>query len=184
MAKESAGDNIRKNKDLILWGVGGFLAWQYVAKPILEFLHLKETKEHAEFTDELQEQSAAGIWSKNWIDTRPQNLPARFNTLILAKYSTTLQWAKNIYEAIDWWKINDDEEKIYSVFREMKYKSNVSQTAARFSELYKKDLLEFLNYYLNDEFHYLKDQTEMAKVLEIVKNLPFGFKDNKTGEII
>ena len=45
---------------------------------------------------------------------------------------------------------NDDEEKIYGVFRAMKTQSQIAALAKRFNQLKGKDLYSYLRDYLND----------------------------------
>jgi hypothetical protein len=78
---------------------------------------------------------------------------------------TTVSYAdafcKLIYDAHG--LFNDDEAGIYGAFAALHYKTQVSWMAARFFALYQKDLLGYLNSFLNTE--------ELAKVSAIVLKL-------------
>jgi hypothetical protein len=69
--------------------------------------------------------------------------------------------AKTLYEAIGW--LYDDETAVYGVFRQLKYKTQVSFLADVFYQKYKADLYQYLARNLNS--------TEIGIVNGIVSNL-------------
>lgn len=72
------------------------------------------------------------------------------------KLSTDLGDAKGYF--------NDDEEKLYSVFRRIQTQYQLSLLSMIFAHTYKKDLLEYLKSFTSDD--------EMQKILTMVKNYP------------
>jgi hypothetical protein len=63
---------------------------------------------------------------------------------------------------------NDDEDKLYSVFRLIQTQFQLSSLSIIFNFYYKKDLLEYLKSFLSAE--------EIAPILNQVKNYPQYFK--------
>lgn len=61
---------------------------------------------------------------------------------------------------------NDDELSVYSVFKRMRYKTQITQVANLFYLEHKKDLLEYLKSFMSD--------AELSKIYTIVKDLPAG----------
>lgn len=61
---------------------------------------------------------------------------------------------------------NDDETALYSVFRYLKTKTQVSQLAEVFERIYSRDLYSYLQSFLNE--------SELSKVYNTIKNLPTG----------
>lgn len=97
--------------------------------------------------------NAAGYFSPNYWKTKSG---AHITTAAYAD-----QWCALVYGAHSWY--NDDEAKIYGAFAALKYKTQVSWLAQNFFAKYQKDLLGYLQGFLNT--------TEMAKVSNIVLKL-------------
>lgn len=68
---------------------------------------------------------------------------------------------------------HDDNEKLYSVFRNIQTQFQLSLVAFNFNLKYKKDLLEYIKSFLNSD--------EIERVFDMVKNYPLL---KKTGIII
>ena len=68
---------------------------------------------------------------------------------------------------------HDDNEKLYSVFRNIQTQFQLSNVAFYFNLKYKKDMLEYIKSFLNSD--------EIERVFDIVKNYPLL---KKTGIII
>jgi hypothetical protein len=83
------------------------------------------------------------------------------NKLLMLKAEVAERYAKEIYDAFGFF--DDDENKIYSVFRILKDKVQVSQVAKAYSGKYKVNLIEHLRSKLSN--------TEVAEVLKIVSGL-------------
>jgi len=62
--------------------------------------------------------------------------------------------------------VNDDELGVYSAFKAVRYKTQVSQVAEVFKREYNLDLLEYLRTFLNDK--------ELARVSSLIDGLPPG----------
>lgn len=82
-------------------------------------------------------------------------------TYLLNSASATLL-AKNIYDSKGYF--NDDEDKLFGVFKSLKTKSQVSYLAEFFYKKYSKDLVAYLQTFLNDD--------EMARLKKIIDPLP------------
>jgi len=77
------------------------------------------------------------------------------------KQSVTDDFAKQIFNAKGFF--NDDEDTIFSVFRQQKYRSQISWLAYRFRIMYKTDLYAYLRGFLNNK--------EILNVFEIIQGL-------------
>lgn len=77
-----------------------------------------------------------------------------------------LELAKDILDAKGYF--NDDEDKLYNVFKTIQTQFQLSLLSRVFSTYYKKDLLEYLKSILNAD--------EIAPILNQVKNYPQYFK--------
>jgi len=69
-------------------------------------------------------------------------------------------WAGRIYQSKG--LFNDDESKLYDIFQNMKSQVQVSFLAQSFSQKYKKDMLDYIKGFTNEE--------ERAKIYDIIKN--------------
>lgn len=97
--------------------------------------------------------SAAGYFSPNYWKTKSG---ANITTAAYADaWCTMVYGAKGLF--------NDDEAKVYGAFAALKYKTQVSWLAQNFFAKYQKDLLGYLQGFLNTD--------EMAKVSSIVIKL-------------
>lgn len=63
---------------------------------------------------------------------------------------------------------NDDELAVYSAFKTVRNKAQVSQLAETFQREYGMDLVEFLRDFMNEK--------ELARVFDLVEILPTGLK--------
>ncbi|WP_299186640.1 hypothetical protein [uncultured Aquimarina sp.] len=85
--------------------------------------------------------------------------------IVVLKESTATRYANEIHQSFKPWYIGgDDEELIYSVFRNLKDKVQVSQVAKAYQRDYKVSLRD----QLKDRF----DKDEIKKVLGIIGRLP------------
>ena len=82
----------------------------------------------------------------------------------LLPQATAQNLAVRIYKAKG--LFNDDEDALYSAVKALKYKSQVSQTAGKFLELYKKDMAAYLQSFLNEN--------ELSKIFDFWQKLPTG----------
>ncbi|WP_046756639.1 hypothetical protein [Kordia jejudonensis] len=108
-----------------------------------------------------------GIGSQNAFDINYlDNVIQKVNGQVLAlKESTAEYYAKQIKSGfLPWYKGGDDEDKIYSVFRKLKDKVQVSQVAKAYQEDESKNLIDVLKY------RFGKDEIKI--VLDIVNSKP------------
>lgn len=136
--------------------VGGY----FVGKSILEKLGLKESSEDIELKKKLKEQEPL-IWSgtKNLAKILGKNKTAK----ILSKVGAE-SYAKQIKDAFG--TFNDDEESIYAVFRNIRFKTQVASLVDAYSMLYKLDLLTTLKSKLSE--------SEFATIVNIIETKPLG----------
>ncbi|GGG36115.1 hypothetical protein GCM10011344_41260 [Dokdonia pacifica] len=85
-------------------------------------------------------------------------------TVITLKKQTAIGYAYQINSALTPWYLNDDEEKIYGVFRSLKDKVQVSQLASAYQEEYGNNLIDVLKDRLST--------SEIKIVMGIVAKLP------------
>lgn len=76
----------------------------------------------------------------------------------LTDYATQVWDSKKVFF------LPDKEDSTYNVFRKLRNQAQVSKLAATFSELYKRDLLGFIQSFMNDE--------QQAKLYAILKSKP------------
>jgi hypothetical protein len=108
-----------------------------------------------------------GIGSQNAFDVNYlDNVLQRVNGQVLAlKQSTAKHYAKQIKSGfLPWYKGGDDEDKVYSVFRKLKDKVQVSQVAKAYQDEESKNLIDVLK----DRF----GKDEIKIVLDIVSSKP------------
>jgi len=72
--------------------------------------------------------------------------------------------ARLIYDSKGYF--DDDEELYFGTIKRFKYKSQVSQVAGKFFDLYKRDLATYIRGFLNEE--------ELKKTYNYLNNLPSG----------
>lgn len=155
---------MRENRiDPNLLLIGGLLvAGYFVFSGVLEKFGLKESKEDAEANRKLKEQEAKyNIWGgiANLSKAAGRNAKMQVLTKAGAEY-----YAKLINSAFG--LINDDEQKIYGVFRSIRFKSQVASIVTAYQTLYKKDLLTTLKQRLS--------QNEMNEIVNIIETKPLG----------
>jgi hypothetical protein len=107
----------------------------------------------------LQQLETASYWDYNkFLATAPGGA-------LLLTMAGAAAYVDDLWDATGYF--NDDEDKIYGVFRAMKTKSQVAALAKRFNQLKSKDLYSYLDEYLNDE--------ELLKVKAIIDQKPTYF---------
>jgi hypothetical protein len=134
--------------------VGGF----FVVKSILQKLNIVDNPEEKaaknKATKDLKEQERVlNIWAGtvNLAKSLPKNKKAQILTKAGAE-----SYAKQINDAFG--IFNDNEEKVFAVFRNIRFQTQVSSLVDAFNRLYRKDLLSFLRAKLSEtEFNTITD---------------------------
>lgn len=98
--------------------------------------------------------------NKVFVDWKIQKIPLNYYDL-----------ANQVYDAKGFF--HDDNEKLYSVFRNIQTQYQLSNVAFYFDLKYKKDMLEYIKSFLNSD--------EIERIFDMVKNYPLL---KKTGIII
>jgi len=145
--------------------LGGYLLWRYAAKPVLETLGLKESSEDK--TRQKVETAPANkdYWRPSWFRLPPSQLPVPGATgLVLLNGTLVKNYTTMLLTAMA--GAGTNEERIYGIFRALKYKSQVSFLAYTYYERFKSDLYQDLRYELTD--------SEMNTGLQITEKLPWG----------
>lgn len=165
-----------------LYMAGAFIAYKAI-KGLAETFGIIKTKEESglETATEQASQSSTEASSTNPLLSFS---PLYSNALVVAykkKYPSKvwdvskqekidrpkfLELAKDILDAKGYF--NDDENKLYNVFKIIQTQYQLSLLARVFSTYHKKDLLEYLKSILNAD--------EIAPILNQVKNYPQYFK--------
>jgi len=144
---------------------GIYIGYQYILKPLLETLNLKESAEEKRAKEVQQSQLKEGIWTPQYVDKLLANIPKGYVLKILT-YSDSKKLAENINDAFGG-ILNDNESQIYAQFRALSYWSQLSQVVKRYRELYNEDLLGELQSRLSD--------SEMIVIYDIVNRLTPGY---------
>lgn len=153
-----------KNHDNLIIG-GAVLAVLYfgIIRPITNKLGLTQSEKDRAEAAMIAEANNNEGWNPAFYKTR---FPY---TIMLMTNATAEARAKQIYDAFGFF--NDDEDKIYAVFRLLKSKAQLSQLCDAYSRLYKQDLLRRLQ----TPWHYAKDgltAAEFAIIAGMVQKLP------------
>jgi len=152
MKKNSIDPNV-----LIKAGIS--IAGLFIVYKLLQKTGLLPSKESKEAAQNLQQLESATVWDYNkFLSTLPAG--AKLLTQAgAAAYVNDLWDATGIF--------NDDEEKIYGVFRAMKTQSQIAALAKRFNQLKAQDLYSYLKNYLNE--------SELITVKKIIDQKPKYF---------
>lgn len=130
------------------------------------FDHKRKDKLAAALLSELNKllnPATGGLASDEAFDVNyADEIVKKIKGVILIKTETASQYAKDIYNA--WGLLDDDEDKIYSVFRSLKDKVQVSQVSKSYLRDYKINLIEKMKSKLSD--------AEIGQILKIVSGLP------------
>lgn len=137
---------------LVAYAIGGVLLWMVFRR----FGLIAEPKTAAE---KILDKAAKEIKDSNaiWSTDFWQQYPAKAYTDSQAE-----NLAKHIEDSFGF--INDDEARIYGVFRQLKYQTNVSQVSHAYTKLFRRDLHSDLRDALND--------SEMKEIYSIIANKP------------
>ena len=128
--------------------------------------HRRKDKLAATFIDELNKllnPSLTGLGSEEAFDVNYwDEVIKKVKGVMLLKTEVAKKYAREIYDAWSFW--GDDEDKIYSVFRNLRDKVQVSQVADAYKDDYGVNLIEKIRSKLSE--------MEINQVLQIVNALP------------
>lgn len=158
----------------VLIAGGLWLGWRFVLSPILEGLQLKDTPEEAAAKKLQDKVESLNISRDYWNPAFIHKAPAGYTAKILTQSDANIL-ARKIKDAAGYF--NDNEEQIYSVFRELKYKSQIAFLVYKFNVLYGLDLYTWLK-------ESVLSAAELNTVLSIAEKLPAGYQNLTTGKII
>jgi len=145
---------------LLIAGIlfGGY----FIGKNILEAFGLKESAEDKAVKAKLKEQETKlNIWSG--LASLRKAAGANRKISVLTNAGAKF-YAKQINNAFS--IVNDDEQQIYAVFRQLRFKTQVASIVSAYFDLYKKDLLTTLKAKLSDK--------ELAEIINIIETKPLG----------
>lgn len=158
----------KENNQLVIGlGVLG-LAYFGVLKPITNALGLTKDVNEKKRAQLVEQVSAMSAWNPSFYN-QYQAKAARGTVLALLTQASLTSFAQQIRNA--WGIFNDDEDKIYAVFKALRNQLQLSQLCEKYSALYKEDLLQRLQNPWNKSNDGLLPE-EFKKVADIVVSLP------------
>ena len=125
-------------------------------RKILQGIGLVETKEEKELEKNL---------ANKWLTPKPFNdfvkktnfkIPAVFRMAVIPNFVAEVYESKGFF--------SDDEEKLFSLFRRLQSKMQVSALAHFFQKEYGRDMASYLDSFLNE--------SEIARLIDIVNQKP------------
>ena len=146
--------------------IGGlFIAGYFIIKPILEKLGIKESAEEKETKQKLKEQEVKlNIWGGLPTMVKAAGNKKTIKVLTVAgadSYATQINKAFSVF--------GDDEEQIFGVFRNLRYKTQVGSLVTAYFKLFKKDLLSELKSRLSEN--------EFNTIVNIIETKPSGIEN-------
>jgi|Laugrespbdmm15sn_2_1035079.scaffolds.fasta_scaffold29927_3 hypothetical protein len=151
--------------NLLIFG-GLFLGGYYVINAILKKLKIvddpKDTAAAEKAAKELKDQEfTLNIWGGLPTMVKAAGSKRTIKVLTVAGADS---YAKQIYNS--WGYTNDDEEQIFGVFRNLRFKTQVGSVVSAYFKLFKKDLLTDLKTRLSTE--------EFNTLISIIETKPSG----------
>ncbi|GAA0892647.1 hypothetical protein GCM10009122_23260 [Fulvivirga kasyanovii] len=121
----------------------------------------------ARFMEELNKQltpATAGLSASAAfdLDYKDKALKKAGSKILVLKEEAAKQYADEIHNSWGW--INDEENRIYAVFRKLKDKVQVSQVSVAYNRYHKENLI--------DTFYDRMNDNEIRKILDIVNSKP------------
>jgi hypothetical protein len=147
---------------LLLYGGGLLIVYFGILRPLLEKLGIARSQADQQVINQ-----------QNLPNNKNPFSPVYWKTIPGAKLITknsTISLAKRIYEAMGFF--SDDEPAVYSVFSQLKYKTQVSWLSDIFQQNYKMDLLDFLKRGKGQLPQAGLNSDELQQILNIVNALP------------
>src|SRR5690349_224871 len=149
---------MNRTKGLIGAGIVGFLILAFVVYKVMEKFGLIKSEEAKKLEADNVEASSTQTtpWAPQYYKTRPKG-----TVIKLITKATANQFADQIFESIG--NFYDDENGVYSIFRQLTYKSQLSFLSEVFNTRHKADLYNFLQRNFSDK--------EITVLINIVSNL-------------
>lgn len=156
----------QEDSKIILYAGGLAILYFGVIRPILKKLGIQQTQEEKEAAQAIIKQENTPnnenpFSSIYWKNVRGAQL---------IDVASTDRLNRRIYNAMGYF--SDDESAVYSVFTQLKYKTQVSWLADNFQRLYKIDLFDFLKRGKGQLYQAGLNNEEMQKIIKIVNALP------------
>jgi len=150
------------NSKLLLYGGGLLIVYFGILRPLLEKLGIARSQADQQVINQ-----------QNLPNNKNPFSPVYWKNVSGAKLITrnaTNNLAKRIYDSMGFF--SDDEPAVYSVFSQLKYKTQVSWLADVFQQNYKMDLLDFLKRGKGQLPQAGLNSNELQQILNIVNALP------------
>jgi hypothetical protein len=147
---------------LLLYGGGLLIVYFGILRPLLEKLGIARSQADQQLINQ-----------QNLPNNKNPFSPVYWKTIPGPKLITrnaTNSLSKRIYDAMGFF--TDDEPAVYSVFSQLKYKTQVSWLADIFQQNYKMDLLDFLKRGKGQLPQAGLNSDELQQILNIVNALP------------
>jgi hypothetical protein len=138
---------------------GVSIAGLFIVYKILQKVGVLPTAESNQAAQNLQQLESSNYWNYNDFLAKAPGGHALLTQAGAAAY------VEDLWDATGYF--NDDEEKIFGVFRAMRTQSQIAALAKRFNQLKNKDLYGYLKDYLNE--------TELLTVKKIIDQKPKYF---------
>ena len=119
------------------------LAGLFAAYKILQKFGIFKTADEKNEAKALENLESSNYWEYNKFLLSVPAGAALLTQGGAAAYAADIYDAKGIF--------NDDEDKVYSVFRAMKTQSQVAALAKRFNQIYSKDLYNYIKGFFNED---------------------------------
>lgn len=147
---------------LLLYGGGLLIVYFGILRPLLEKLGIARSQAEQQVINQ-----------QNLPNNKNPFSPVYWKTIPGAKLITrnaTNGLAKRIFDSMGYF--SDDESGVFSVFSQLKYKSQVSWLSDIFQQNYKIDLLDFLKRGKGQLPQAGLSDTELQQIINIVNALP------------
>jgi hypothetical protein len=147
---------------LLLYGGGLLIVYFGILRPLFEKLGLARSQAEQQLINQQNLPNNKNAFSPLYWKTIP-------NAKLITRNATNAL-AKRIFDAMGYF--SDDESAVFSVFTQLKTKTQVSWLADIFQQNYRIDLLDFLKRGKGQLAQAGLSDTELQQVINIVNNLP------------
>lgn len=147
---------------ILLYGGGLLIVYFGILRPLLEKLGIATSAAEQTINTQTTVQNQKNPFSPVYWKTIP-------NATLITK-NATIGLCQRIYNAMGYF--TDNESEIFSVFNQMKYKTQVSWLADIFQQQYKIDLFDFLRRGKGTLPQAGLSDTELQQIINQVNKLP------------